>query len=164
MKFLGFFREPLKLVEVLFLLLITFVIVLDYFFIQQNSNIDVIKNIKIALLIILWFVPIATPFSEKLRNIYIFSIWGLICMFCIVADKSILSFLPMFSLIYSILCRLIYKSVFKVFPVQLWGSWFASDRYSKLEQRLSNKRDLNFSVITFLSGLIIPIIISQLIK
>lgn len=164
MKFLGFFREPLKRAEVLLLILIIFGMGFYYFLNQQKSCVDIAKNIKITLLITLWFIPIATPFSEKLRNIYMFSIWGLICIFCIVVDKSILSFLPMFSLVYSILCRLIYKSVFNVFPVQLWGSWFASNRYSKLEQRLSNKRDLNFSVITFLSGLIIPIIISQLIK
>ena len=164
MNSLGFFREPLKLAEILILFLAFFLIGVNYYLIQQNLNFAIPKNINSTLLIILWFIPIATPFAERLRNIYIFSIWGMLCIFCILIDKGLLSFLPMFSLLYSTSCRLIFKSIFKYFPIQLWGSWFATDRYSKLEKRLSNKKDLNFSVIIFLSGLTIPIIIVYFIK
>ena len=164
MNSLGFFREPLKLTEILIFFAAFFLISVNYYLIQQNSDIEIAKNINSALLVILWFIPIATPFAEKLRNIYIFSIWGMLCIFCISVDKGLLSFLPMFSLLYSTLCRLLFKIMFKYFPIQLWGSWFATNRYSKIEKRFSNKKDLNFSVIIFLSGLTIPLIIAYFIK
>lgn len=161
---LGFFREPLKVGDVLLLFLIIILIWFDYFLLQQNSKIEVAESMKITLLVILWLIPIATPFAEKLRNIYIFSIWGTICLFFLFLYRNHLSFLPMFSLVYSTLCRLIFRSMFNNFPIQLWGSWFATVRYSKLEKRFSNKRDLYFSIIIFLSGIIIPIIIGYFLK
>ena len=164
MKFLGFFREPLKLVEILILFLVVFLIGVNYYLIQPNSNTQIAKIIDTTLLIILWFIPIATPFAERLRNIYIFSIWGIICICCMPFYKGLSSFVPMFSLLYSTLCRLIFKTIFNYFPIQLWASWFATDRYSNLEKRYSSKRDLNFTVILFLSGITIPPIISYFIK
>lgn len=80
MRTLGFIRQPLKIIEISLLLLIMISIGIDYYLVEQNQRFEIGKIIDSLLLIIFWFIPIGTPIAERLRNLYLFCIWSLICI------------------------------------------------------------------------------------
>ncbi|POY39853.1 hypothetical protein C3L50_08460 [Flavobacterium alvei] len=112
--------------------------------------------------VLIWWLPLTIGIANLYRNIYFSLFWLLICMvWFILKEDFITSILPLTILIYLHLVRLFFRYIFKYEPVFLMVSKFSYTRYSKIERRESTKTDFIFTMLTFLFGAIISILIAN---
>ena len=134
-----------------------------YYFKSKNIHLESVKSIDSILFIILWWMPITTPLSEKLRNIFITLFWAIICMFWfLIKEDFITSILPFVIFIFTQVARLIFKWIFKIEPIPLLVTRFEIHRQCKIENRKSNRKDFYFTLIVFALGAILSIVLSKI--
>jgi hypothetical protein len=157
----GFFLKTPNLFEFLILSMFIFIelILLNIKYYQVDS-IGGIKNIEVCLFIALWFIPIATPLVERLRNLSVLIIWCVICVIWIIyTNNFVMAWLPLFVLIYSQISRLIFRAIFGYNPIQLLATTnHLFQRYSKIEKRESTKLDFQYSIIYSVTGILLSIL------
>jgi hypothetical protein len=159
----GFFLKPLSVSELVFISLILFMESFVYYFKSKNIHLESVKIIDSIIFMILWWIPITTPLSEKLRNIYITSFWIIICAFWfLIKEDFITSILPIVIFIFTQVARLIFKWIFKIEPIPLFAYRYEIHRHSKIENRKSNSKDFHFTLIVFALGAFLSIVISNI--
>ncbi|WP_353147725.1 hypothetical protein [Chryseobacterium sp.] len=161
----GFFLKSLNLYEIVSLSLIVLVEILIYYLKINQILLEAQKIISSIILIILWWVPISTPLSEKFRNIYFSLLWLIICtLWLIIQEDFITSILPILIFIFIQIIRSAFKWIYKIEPIPLIISKSAIHRYSKVENRKSNLNDFGYSLTVFFICAFLSIVISKLIN
>lgn len=129
---------------------------------QEIQDIEIWKNLDAFVFVFTWFGLLTTPIVEWLRNVYVFIVWLLICIlwyFYKVEQDFLTAILPFSVLIYSQICRLVFKSIMGYHPIHLFFNRFAVHRYSKLNKRKSTKTDHRYSMIYAVVGIVLSIIV-----
>lgn len=152
MRKLGFYIKQPTIVEYCSLIIIFSIEILLFNYRKQESSYESIKILGGVIFMILWWITISTPLSERLRNIYVIAIWLIICVVWLEIKEGPTSILPLFVLIYSQVCRLIFKTIYKYEPIPLLAHWYPIHRFSAIEKRQSDKKDFYFSFICFIIG------------
>lgn len=156
----GFFLKPLSLCETILLSLIVLMEILIYYLKFNQIHIEIIKIMSSIIFITLWWVPISSPLSEKFRNIYFFLFWLVICTLCIIVlEDFTFSIFPLLIFIFLQITRYVFKWIYKKEPIPLLITKSINQRYSKIENRKSNQNDLGYSLIVFIIGGFLPILV-----
>ncbi|MBL3550028.1 hypothetical protein [Chryseobacterium sp. KMC2] len=149
----GFFLKSLSLYEIVLPSLILLVEILIYYLKLNQIHLEIEKVIGSITFMFLWWVPISTPLSEKFRNIYFSLFWLVICtLWLTIPGDFKMSILPLLVFTFIQIIRLIFKWVYKREPIPLLISKFITHRYSKIENRESDKNDIGFSILVFIIG------------
>lgn len=149
----GFFLKSLSLYEIVLPSLILLVEILIYYLKLNQIHLEIEKVIGSITFMFLWWVPISTPLSEKFRNIYFSLFWLVICtLWLTIPGDFKMSILPLLVFTFIQIIRLIFKWVYKREPIPLLISKFITLRYSKIENRESDKNDIGFSILVFIIG------------
>lgn len=155
----GFFLKPLSLYEIISLSLIVFIEILIYYFKYIQIHLEIINIMGSIIFIALWWVPISTPLSEKFRNIYFSLFWLVTCAsYLIVQEDFTSSILPVLIFIFLQITRFVFKWIYKKEPIPLLITKFINHRYSKIENRKSDRIDFGYSLIVFTIGGFMPIL------
>jgi hypothetical protein len=131
----------------------------------QKSENEIWKNLGGLYLVFSWFSLLTTPLVEWLRNIYVLIIWTLICLlyfFYKIEHDFLSAILPIGVLIYSQICRYIFKIIFGYYPIHLMFNQNAYHRYSEINKRKSTKIDYRYSIIYSVFGIVLSIIIGTI--
>ena len=129
---------------------------------KEIQDIEIWKNLDTFVFVFAWFGLLTTPIVEWLRNVYVFIVWLLICTlwyFYKVEQDFLSAILPFSVLIYSQICRLVFKSIMGYHPIHLLFNQFAVHRYSKLNKRKSTKNDHRYSMLYSVVGIVLTIIV-----
>jgi hypothetical protein len=157
----GFFLKSLSLYEIVLLSLLLLIEILIYYLEFNRIHLEIIKIIGSIIAVALWWIPISTPLSEKFRNIYFSLFWLVICMLWVIIQKDhITSILPLLAFVFVQIIRFIFKWIYKTEPIPLLISKSPHHRYSKIENRKSNQNDFIYSLVVFLLGSFLSIVIS----
>ncbi len=129
---------------------------------QQFQEKYTLKNLEALFFVFAWFTLLTTPLVEWLRNIYVLIGWFGICIiwfFYKVENDLLTAFLPLSVLVYSQICRLIFRRIMGYHPIHLIFNQYASHRYSAINKRKSTKIDYRYSMIYSVTGLVLTILI-----
>jgi hypothetical protein len=126
----------------------------------NQIHLEIIRILGSIILVGLWWVPISSPLSEKFRNIYFSLFWLVICILWVIIQKDhVTSILPLLVFVFIQIIRFVFKWVYKTEPIPLLISKSLHHRYSKIENRKSNQNDFIYSLVVFLSGSFLSIVI-----
>lgn len=158
----GFYKAKISTLKIIFLLIFILIEVSLIYLKQQNmDNESSIRIIKIIMFIFIWWFPLVTGISNSFRNIYFSLIWLLICLTWIkVSPNFENSILPLLTYIWVNFARVIFRYFFKYEPIFMLIKNFPHHTYNKIEKRKSEKYDFIFSLIVFIVGVILSIILS----
>ncbi|MFP3592011.1 hypothetical protein SB689_08620 [Chryseobacterium sp. SIMBA_038] len=155
----GFFLKPLSLYEIISLSLILLIEIIIYSLKFNQIHLEIIKIMGSIIFIALWWVPISTPLSEKFRNIYFSLFWLVTCIsYLIVQEDFTSSILPFLIFIFLQITRFVFKWIYKKEPIPLLITKSINHRYSKIENRKSDRIDFGYSLIVFTIGAFMPIL------
>jgi hypothetical protein len=155
---LGFFLKSLTLCEIAFLSLIILSETIIYYFKFNNIYSEATNIIGSIVLVVLWWIPLSSPLSDRFRNVYFSLIWISICIYWIIIKEDLItSILPLFTYVFTQITRLIFKWIYKKEFIPLLVYRQAFHRYSKIENRKSTQKDFICSMLIFIIGNILSI-------
>ena len=156
----GFYKKKLSTLETTSLLTLLLIEIIFIFFKKQNIETETLKIIRIIIFMLIWWIPLGFGIANNFRNIYFSIIWLLICLIWVkIPSDNAMSYLPMMIYIWMNLTRIIFKHLFKYEPIFMLMSKFPHYTFNKLEKRESNKTDFIFTLIVFIIGGILSIIL-----
>lgn len=157
----GFYKKKLSNSEITALLILILTEIVLIFFKQQNIETETVKIISIIIFMLIWWIPLGLGIANNFRNTYFSVFWLLICLIWVkIPSDNVMSFLPIIIYIWMNLTRIIFKHFFKYEPIFMLMSKFPHYEFNKIEKRDSNKTDFIFTLIVFLIGGILSIILS----
>jgi hypothetical protein len=145
------FSKPNKLL----LMLISSLVILNLYKINEPISLSLDKNIDAITFVFLLLITFSSPILDLLKNVFILTIWFSLC-FIWYYDKSKSDFstaiLPISMLAYSQLTRIIFTISFGYQPIHLIINKYTKNKFSKSENRLSNSKDFYYSIIYSILG------------
>ena len=159
MKKTGFYLSSLNFWQsVLFVTL--FILKTTLLFFDNLVNHQILTFLKILILITLWWMPLVSGLANIFRNIYCVILWLIACILWTFVDFTPnFKFIPIITFVYIILMRFIFKSIYNKEPIFVVVSKFETSSFSKIENRVSSRIDFIFSMLTFIIGVAISILI-----
>ena len=159
----GFYSKKLTISEILLILSLFIFEFYIWLFRFRDVEINLLINLESVTFVTIWWLPLAAGLSNLFRNIYFGVSWLLICIIWFLIKEDLISaVLPIIIFFYIQFARLIFKSIFKYEPVFLIPSKFRYSKYSKIEKRKTNTADFVFTMLTFIVGGIMSILIANI--
>lgn len=158
---LGFeFNLPNPLIIFGLLIILVGAIGLVYEQINHIQN-GVFKTFDFIIFILTWYALLTTPLADLIRNIYVLTVWIVICAFyCYykLEQDVFTALVPFGVLIYSQICRFVFKYLMGYYPIHLLFDNLPFHRYSKINNRKSTKIDFWYTCIYAIVGILLTII------
>ena len=159
MKKTGFYFSSLNFLQWA-LFIIIFIIETTLLFFENLINPQTLIFLKILVLLTLWWMPLVSGLANIFRNIYCLTLWLIACILWTFVDFiPNFKFIPIIILAYLILMRFIFKIIYNKEPIFVVVARFETSSFSKIENRVSSRIDFIFSMLTFIFGVAISILI-----